>query len=739
MFTVATINDSSQNLIAPSVYIDGVEKENNTYKIHYSLVDNNNSWMNNEDILSNLSVYISDGISTEKRLLNTTIAANQIKNNTVKDYAILFNTASTVTITAWSGNENISSSVVTQSVLLQSNIVKASYNGVTYDYVNKIKDFDILNFINTINLNTGSQVTSSTPLESELLISYNPIKKASLGFIINLEKLFTQKSSFYNILKGNENYKKLILTNSKINDNLSYFSKKNLTKKAKDYTKIANPISASIIDAQTFLYYVGVVDDNTQIDDKSYYDISAHIEFNDFSNEFIGDNIRESLKQAQSFLEKYKNSFIISWNDTSINDPNTFVFENYYEQYTKNIESYINDLSPLCALLSGLSTQKFASLFMSLLHPLMTTPELLNKLTDFTTKLQDTIESISSLTARGDAITKSNVIYDKIFGNSEENIFSADLNYDYDANTGIELLSADSVSDRAKETITPLKELTQTDFESRKILEARKYFSNPSVSTINQINLFSIASFDIKGTSFQSLIGLTQTDVSPYNDVYLSIKEYNDFNFSYKKPETYFFQISKDGINIKTLSNRDNKSINSLQKSTLFDSNRDTKQSSLKFMTDTNIKSLYYVLDNEIFISLENIKDTQHYRAANNDGTGEASVFKYAESYLENPDLKAKTFIYYNNLFSITSLTEANTTDLDIYELQDNKTSCVSDLFTKKLRQFNRFFAVRKATTKPTYVLPVLNLQNDIKLNVPAIYLSRSTTPAKINISTSEL
>ena len=140
MFTVATVNDPSQNLIAPSVYIDGVEKENNTYKIHYSLVDNNNSWMNNEDILSNLSVYISDGVSTEKRLLNTTIAANQIKNNTVKDYAILFNTASSVAITAWVGNENISSSIVAQPVLFQSGVVKASFNGTTYDYVNKIKE-----------------------------------------------------------------------------------------------------------------------------------------------------------------------------------------------------------------------------------------------------------------------------------------------------------------------------------------------------------------------------------------------------------------------------------------------------------------------------------------------------------------------------------------------------------------------------------------------------------------------
>lgn len=231
MLKVAIIENPTQNIIAPTVYIDGVDKENGTYKVHYSLKDPTNAWITNSDILNHLFVYVSDGVTTEKRLLLTSATANRIKNNTVSDYAVFYNTSSYVSMSAWAGNEYISSSKTVEPVLSNNQIAKATYNNTTYSYINKIKDLDLLN--GDVVIGTGSQSSDATPLESDLLVSYTPSKAASLGFIINIEKLLEQNSSLYNVLKGNLTYKQTIINNTKINTELSFFSKKNLTKKKK--------------------------------------------------------------------------------------------------------------------------------------------------------------------------------------------------------------------------------------------------------------------------------------------------------------------------------------------------------------------------------------------------------------------------------------------------------------------------------------------------------------------------
>jgi hypothetical protein len=361
-------------------------------------------------------------------------------------------------------------------------------------------------------------------------------------------------------------------------------------------------------------------------------------------------------------------------------------------------------------------------------------------LTVFVNKLRSVVEQLSVSTLNADnatkSITKNAIIYERQFGKSEENINAADMNYDYDANTGLEVLASDSLTIRNAEPPTAIKEINSNDLNARKILESTKYFKNPYSSTSAKINLYSVASFDLNGESLQTLAGLPQTSTDVYNEFYIKLKEYNDFTFSYRKPETYFFQLAAEGINIKTVSNRDNKSINNLQKNTLFDSNSDTKQSSLKFVSDTNIKALYYALDSESFVALTNISSSEQYRAAVSDGTGETPVFAYNQQSLNNPDLKAKTYIYYNNFYSFNPIAGVDNTNIDIYTIKEE---CVAPIFNKKLRLFNSFFGVRKTNINVTAPEITYNIQNDIKLNIPSIYLSRTATTGSLNISTADI
>lgn len=748
MLKVASIQDPQKNIIAPSIYIDGVEREGSYYTIHYSLMDDANantnnakpaSWMSNQEVLNSLSVYISDGITTEKRLLNTLYAANVVKNNTIKDYTILYNTSSDVSITAWVGNSDISSSIVSEDILIADALVSASYENQSFNYINKIKDLGILNY--DVSINPRLPETKQTPLQTDLLVSYRPDKVANLGFSFSVKRYLTDNSPSYNILKGNENYKNIILANSKINAELSFFSKKNLTKKEKDYKKIENKTYTSLIDLTDAIYYVGVVDDNKSKSDRSYYDIKVKLQINDYSKKFIGETISNNLKNDINFIIEYKNIFITTSSDKNILDPNVYIFENMYEAVLSKVETFINNTAPLCNLFYGISIDRYAGLFASILHPLTTRIELLEKLLTFLNKLQNTIRTISSVQSDGSGIPNvtsgGDLIFERQFGKSDENPYLADLNYDYDENYGIEVLSADSLNIRLSEQPTPIKEITLADLESRKALESRKYFNRPLTSTTTNINLFSIASITFGREAYQILIDLPQQSTTIYNDLYLRLKEYNNFSFNYKKPETYIFQLLSKGINIKTILNRNNNSTNNLESSTVFDSNEDTKERSLKFMTDTNIKDLYFYLDEQQFKSIENIKDSQQYAASQNNLGQEGSIFTFNVANLLNPNLKAKTFVYYNCFYSFSGILGTSNSDLDIYRIDEN---CVSDLFTDKLRLFTGFFAVRKARNQfNSKVQTIPLLQNDLKINIPPAYLNRTVQDASINVSIDEL
>lgn len=745
MLKVANIEDPLQNIIAPSVYIDSVILEKNYATIHYSLIDNNNSWMTNNEILDKFFVYVTDGLSTEKRLLKTTITANKISNNTVKDYVKFYyidgysTTGSHISVSAWTGNQNISGAIVQENIVISGSVQKSSYTNDNTNFLNKIKDMSLLDF--NINFPTGTvDSTDNSPVMSDLFVSYRPDKKANFAFIFDLKKFLEKNSRNYNILQKKDIYKQICLTNSYIDTDKSYFKKYNLTKRDSEGIKILNKLEAFLIDPQSKKYLICIADDNIDINNKSYYDLDVHLETVDYSTKVINNNIKENLKKHIEFLNTFISFFIQSTNNKNIKNANYFVFENYFEQYINNgeISEFVNDLAPVCSLLSGGDEQKFVDLFVSILHPLNTDANLLTTLLTFLNKLEYAISTILTTSLDANNLTvatnKTNQnVYKKRFSVSTDNPYAADFNYDYEPYTGAEVVSSDSLALINSSVNEPIKTITDIELTNRKYLECKKYLDNPSISTRDNVAHLSIANIFINNKEYQLLLS-SPNDTQRFNDIFTKIKETNQ-GLDYKMPETYVLQLLQDGVNVKTLTNRSNGSTNNLIKNTLFDNNRDSNKNSIKYVTDTNVKGLFFSLDNSIFEPYENISGSMQYYASTDQANPEAPKLKFNKEDLLSEDLKSRTFVYYNTIYKLNQVASGEL--VDVYSITSAATS---PIFTEKLRLLTTAFMVRKKFITP--IAPSLNaykVEKDLKNNIPPIYFNRNIKSASINISISDI
>jgi hypothetical protein len=69
MLKIANIIDGQQNLVAPTVYIEGVEFENDDLSVYYSLEDTNLEWLSDDKYLFDNMFYLSVGDQTYKENL----------------------------------------------------------------------------------------------------------------------------------------------------------------------------------------------------------------------------------------------------------------------------------------------------------------------------------------------------------------------------------------------------------------------------------------------------------------------------------------------------------------------------------------------------------------------------------------------------------------------------------------------------------------------------------------------
>ncbi len=812
MLKIATIQDQEQNLITPTVYIDGVEFENDNIDVYYSLYDQNGSWINNKQVLENLNfyLYVGDQVSIEK--LSSVKASGDLKNNSIRRVksfkksiisptpyletsqflitgspnvttfsdttltTVITTTTSTlvetptvgVAITAFCANPNICGTKTIEPLSSSLAFEKNFFGNTTYSYVNKIKNLDLLNVTTVFQTSSLSSSTAESPFLTDLLVAHTPDKTANLGFVFDIQKFLETNSPLYNILKYNENYRRIILANSKINSEFTYFLKRNITKKQVEYAKISNPVVAYKIDNSRYEYYVGIVDDNKDILDKSYYDIKAFLNIYDFSTEFATREIRLKLRNYLSLLNSYKNLFVQYSRNKNIIDVNTFIFENDYETFIPQFESLINDLSPIFSAFNNRTVEEYISLFVSILHPLTTRLGLLEKLINSLNTLDNITRDLVSIVAPAEEFlrvknqTSKNkslvstqkketfLTYEKTFGDSGEDPSQADFDYDFDAFHGIEVISADTLQTRLAQPKEGIKFFTEVENKSRAFLEASKYFGNPTANTRTSKDYFTISFIDFFNENYNLISGLPTTDITIYNDLFSRLKEYNDFSFTFRRPESLFFQLSERGIHIKSLSNRSNASTNGLIKNTIFDSNRESSILSLKYITDTGIVNLYNFLDRTTFSDPLTINKKMA-ESGDTDLIQEASIFQNSTVFkgsggatsnelpkfnINNSiETKGKNIILFENIYRCKNISSGDI--LDIFSLEPLS---VNDIFTKKLRLFNKIYAVRKKnenTVAPKKT--VYNTTADLNMNIPVNYLNRYTKSPVINASVDTL
>lgn len=737
MLKIANIPDPKRNAVAPSVYIDSVALENSQVFVDVKLYDTNAEWSVDDQLLENTFIYVSDGVETQKKLLKSITLNKKFKNKTIEDQFIFNTTSSNIFLSAWAGNENISGERAREQITINNEIISSNIGNTTFEYINKVKNLNLLNF--DIIYATGS-LSASSALQSDIFVSHRPDKKASIGFIFDLQKFLEINSSEYNILKNNEFYAKKILSNSSIDVDRSYFFKKNVTKNSKEDEKIKNIINVSPIDQDSYKFFVSVLDDNENIKNKSYYELGFRLVIKDYSSQLINNNFIKEIPIFIKELSYYKDLFILASKNKDIEDVEKYIFENVYESYLNNnfVNNFVTKLAPVCALLSKNSEDQFVSLFVSILHPLTTSIELLERLITFLNKLFTSFRYILGIQPSADNIATDITNYEKIFEKNTNisalNPYSGKLNYDYEAYYGLSVVKNFSLDEYKNTAATPNNSINEKDFIVRKLLEAKKYI--PDEINFNQINLLSISNIYFGTEDYNLLLSLPQNSTNFYNDIFVKLREYNDFNFSFKKPETYYFQLFEEDIVVKSLSNRDNGSTNNLLKSTIFDGNSDTTQKSLEYAVNTGIRNLYFSLDKTQIIDIKKISGSFQYNAGLN-LLDNPPAYSYSTEDISNIDLKSKILIYYNNFYSLELVENGSGSIMDIYKLNE---TLVNNQFSKKLKIFDEFFCVVKsAPVIAQQTESIFLIEKDVRMNYQSSYLNRSTIPAEIKISVNDI
>jgi hypothetical protein len=746
MLKVANVPDPRRNLIAPTVYFDGFTIENGSVYADVMLFDSIGEWMIDEQLLNNTYVYVKDDYTTQKKLLKNLKLNKKIENNSIKDQFVFKLTGSSTLLTAWCGNEQVEGIKTSENIINNGQILQSSFNGTEFEYVNKIKNLDLLNF--DVVFTTGSTTNVSSPLVSDLFVSDRPDKRSILGFIFNLQTFLENNSPQYNILKNNVYYRQKILANSSIDLNKSYFSKRNLTNKDKEHTKINSNLETFLISSLRSSFLISAVDDNQDLNNKSYYEFGYHLEIKDYSSEIISQEIKKQINEFINTLISYKRSFEQAGNDSVVEDIQKYIFENAYQPLIDQgfIGNFVNRMAPICSLFSGKEQEQFVSLFVSMIHPLTTTPALLERLITFTQKILASLNDVLATTPSADGLSEMvknpNKTFDYVFKIPDSKKEISNFNYDYDAGYGFTVIRNATLSDFNSLAAKPANTISTEEFEVRKLLEARKFAPNVPAVTRNTNNFYSICNIFLKDIEYDLLLNPPQTSISFYDKVFIDLKNYNELKTSYREPETYFFHLFENDITVKTISSRNNNSTNNLIKNTLFDSNRDTADESLKFLSDTGIRNLFYLTDDTKFINFTTVLETDpafqssiQFLAATG-STEIQSVYPVNFSDLNNLSTKTKNLVYYNTIYKIIL---QDTGDLlDVYKVQE---TLVNPIFNSKLRLFDNFFCVLKSRAGlPVPEQPVFFIDNDVRMNVPSNYLNRNVLiAAKVLITTNDI
>lgn len=760
-----------ENVIAPEVYIDSIHIDNEKVRVFFHLEDPDNKWTQNQYLLENLFVYITyDQQNYVEKLISLKQKTNNNLNYISSHIDFILNSPNSK-ILAYTGNDSIRSISTDERVLQDDRPVQPAIGSTTYKYINKIIDLRLLDI--NFNLKPEEVSTSTGKYDNTIFVSDTTIKKSNIGYIFDLENYLNNNSATYRTLKNYNNYKKIILERSYIDQANILFLKKNITLKGQEYQKINSPINIIRLSDNEYKYLLTLTDDNDNNLNINKYSLRVYFEVKDYSHFFFKNNITDILASSKQYVSYYLSRLQSIFDNKTIENPYNFFFENIFEQEQKTLEKVIEDLSEIYSFYSQKDKTLYYSLLLSIFHPLTTDIELLNNLLNnielIESSTRNFLETIESVNSPGRSfVTKDKLTFLKDFNSS---LTTQVLDYDYEYNTGFEVISSDVFDIRKEEKYNGFKVITADQKYARKILEDGKSLGvsrepqgnqNTGSSTVfprttatyvsgrnyNQASrlqnnqtasagvatqeYYSISSIDIKGNSAYLLDNIFNADMQVFNSIFLNLKQYNRGEESYRTPEAYYFDVLNSSVNVTNLSDGVNASVNNLQKTVLFDPNLDSQQQSLQFIVETGVESLYYSLDQTRFLEVpRDIKNINVMLTGISSSTNETLL----EDVKNYPQLKPKAIILYNNYFQ----------DIEIYSGENYalyllNSAIVNNIFNKKLRHFNKFYVVERKKNIPWKLeQPKSDFINELSYNIPSKYLNRVTSEAQISLKIDEL
>lgn len=708
-----------QTLYAPDVFIDSCEVYSNRVIVYYRLEDKTNRWVNNQIILNNLNLYISCNDILFKESLNAVKKNSFVKNGIITGFATFSIKAENIVVQVKTGNDKLEGNIVTEQVLAINNLVKNTLEDTTYEYINKNKDLRLLDIFE---LSLNPSIESVENQKKELYISYTPDKKANIAYIFNLEKYLNSNSHTYKILKKYENFKNNILNNSSIDLDNTTFYKKSINLGSKEYSKInSKPIVYQVNSGDPNGDYVISCTDMASLYDKDAYSVRLKIAVKDYSNQFFKKEIVDNLKLSKTFLLSYKQKFELLQKNTLIEDKNSFFYQYKYENELENVKNTVENLSTIYSFYTGKQKDKFYTLFLSILHPLTTHIGLIETLTNSVNNIQRVMDILlQEINVLGESTIpfyKENSLQYVIDFKDEASY----IDYNYDPSYGYEVMSIDNASNRKLETFNGLRLVTTSAKNARRVLESSKYLLSTDPATVNQVKYFSFSSVDLGEKSYYLLYNDQFENTISYNEIFIKLNEYNNFNFKYDNVHSRYFQLLEKNIYIKSAGERNNQSVNNLEKSTIFDPNIDTKQNSLEFLTSTGLAPLYLMIDDSKFIpfTTEQINITLPDRLSSDD------LFS-----------KPEKIILYNSFFEDIEVFSG--TNYSLFEIRDY---IVNQIFNKKLKIFNKYYILEhEGAIQQTFQQePKYLFEKELLFNVPSKYLNRNIEQQKLLLTTDDI
>jgi len=714
--------------IAPSVFIESVELYKNKIKVFFSITDPNNFWFNDIYVLEKFNVIFK--LNDEQTIsLSLSGLRNSSKQQNKIYHFVEFNSSSNnLVISAYCESKTITGEKTTEVIKQNGIISKASVDGQNLTFLSKIKNLDLLDIIP---LPQDLSIQKTPKPVYDLFISYAVNKVAKAGFIFDLQNFLNYYSNAFNSIK-NANLKQIILSNSSIDIGKTFVSLKNVSLSNKDYIKNNSNLNIIQLTNTEFFITFDFEPPNKNIRDK----YQAKIDFcvNDYSYKFIKKELKNNLDNAKSFIKNYKSTLEEHSKNSLINNVNEYFFVNAYDdKFVDILNKIIDSLAYVCSnlLFNKVQEDDYASLFVSLLHPLTTSIPLQEKIINFIDNLLSSLNLIFEEPTQ--ELNQQNL--DNLPSTAEAiyEFKNSIIDFDFDENYGYEVINLNSFTARKNSLQTGLYVINSSEFELRKLSEARKYVLEPTQNIRNQLNSYAISFLDLGSTHYDYLYN-TQNLESNFKNAFVRVNEYNDFDFSYKNPESFFYQLADKNVFVKTIANARNESVNNLRKTVLFDPNLDSSQKSLKFLTDTGLEQLYYLLDTTKVV---NIQSNTFHKEFTSDTVPEAGAKYSFDANNSTIETKARDIFLFNSIFTLeTVVSQSN------YEIYRVANSTVSEIFIKKLKHFNEYFLVKKqdvGSLTLSFNDKTYNLINELNFAYTPSFYNRSTQQASLLVSTEML